>query len=201
MRPSNLTYVCLECRTTAKREHGMAPKCQHCGLPMRSVGKHYRVPKRRDNKGWAKVAVWLNELRWWHHGRWFKSRQASAGIAANTHGTIGRRGRKKRKYNRARQKKPGLPTLTRVRPLRSLSGSTRRNKQRREPSHSTSRGDTPARRDSFSLGWRSNASGTLIAVSKRLRLVTNVFGILNINGLVRTPITSTQTTNIEVGRI
>ena len=48
---SRATYVCLDCRRTQRADS--SPCCQDCGQAMRSIGKHFRAPKRADIKGWA----------------------------------------------------------------------------------------------------------------------------------------------------
>lgn len=49
---SNYNYVCFKCRTSNRRGEGWAPKCTKCHQFMSMLGKHWRVPKQRDNKGW-----------------------------------------------------------------------------------------------------------------------------------------------------
>jgi len=49
------TYVCTDCRTSARRsmyyDH-IKPKCQHCGEPMISIGRKKRLPKKKCVKKW-----------------------------------------------------------------------------------------------------------------------------------------------------
>ncbi len=48
--------VCLTCRKSAKAKDGMpAPICPTCHIPMVNIGKHWRVPKRTDDKEWKKL--------------------------------------------------------------------------------------------------------------------------------------------------
>ena len=67
-------FVCLACRRCAKR--GIAEAygehqpliCALCGIAMIGVGKHFSVPRRRDDAGWKKLA-WMIE-KGWRGGAW-----------------------------------------------------------------------------------------------------------------------------------
>ena len=53
---SNATFVCLTCRNTARRpENDLFPVCPTCKAKMVIIGKHWRVPKRKDDKGWMRL--------------------------------------------------------------------------------------------------------------------------------------------------
>ena len=41
----------------------MEKRCPGCGEGATPVGSNFRVPKRRDEKGWRKVEVWIEEGR------------------------------------------------------------------------------------------------------------------------------------------
>lgn len=49
---SRITLVCLDCRTSARAGEFAESKCSKCGQPMIGIGKHWRIPKRKDDKAW-----------------------------------------------------------------------------------------------------------------------------------------------------
>ena len=61
------SWVCWSCRTTARRQpHGRDKEalCQHCGGDMTELYWKWTVPRRGDDRGWAKL-----------HKRWQKTRR------------------------------------------------------------------------------------------------------------------------------
>ncbi len=54
--PSNGTYVCLTCRTTKRKDMFHSLNCTNCHQPMVYIGKHWRVPKKKDDDGWTVLA-------------------------------------------------------------------------------------------------------------------------------------------------
>lgn len=52
---SKYTLVCFPCRYSAKAiwvNTGKRRRCPHCGGGLELVGKHFNIPKKRDDKGW-----------------------------------------------------------------------------------------------------------------------------------------------------
>jgi len=68
--PSNCTYVCFPCRTSASRSSRSAPVlCQHCGEEMTNMGKQFRVPRKSDKRGWENAKRILEERETTSHLR------------------------------------------------------------------------------------------------------------------------------------
>lgn len=55
----SVTHVCFDCRRAVRRpQHSIlheAPRCATCQKPMRVLYTSTRIPKRSDEKGWAKL--------------------------------------------------------------------------------------------------------------------------------------------------
>jgi len=56
----NETWVCCQCRLTQRHTKSVGgpygPPCSKCRRQMTCIGDKIRVPKKNDNKGWAKLA-------------------------------------------------------------------------------------------------------------------------------------------------
>lgn len=50
---SKFTKVCFDCRYTTKSQWVGAMRCPHCQKPLENVGKHFRVPPKKDRAGWV----------------------------------------------------------------------------------------------------------------------------------------------------
>lgn len=54
-------YVCVDCETHARRAYANAieddPRCPSCQKPMWALPLKAKVPKKRDRKGWKKLAA------------------------------------------------------------------------------------------------------------------------------------------------
>ena len=60
--PYNMSFVCLVCYKSFKRECGRLPSdypnalpCPDCGGPAHNFGRHFKAPKKTDRKQWRKV--------------------------------------------------------------------------------------------------------------------------------------------------
>lgn len=50
--PCNDTYVCFDCRRSARSSRYGKVLCPVCGKAMTGIGQHWQAPKRKDTKGW-----------------------------------------------------------------------------------------------------------------------------------------------------
>ena len=60
--PYNLAFACLECCKSFKREYKLIQKgypselyCPNCGGIAYNLGRHFKAPKKTDNKQWDKI--------------------------------------------------------------------------------------------------------------------------------------------------
>jgi hypothetical protein len=51
-QPPMLNYVCLDCRVAVRANDYAQPICSKCRKDLICIGKHWRVPKKKDIKGW-----------------------------------------------------------------------------------------------------------------------------------------------------
>ncbi len=65
--PSNGTYICVKCHETKRGDivfsESSLPKCNNCRQHMEFIGKHWRVPKKEDKKGWTELLLKLKQKR------------------------------------------------------------------------------------------------------------------------------------------
>ncbi len=64
MSIQNHTWVCWKCRKTHMRSRYQFAICSECGKPMVWLDRKYKVPKKRDDKGWERMHKdWLAKKR------------------------------------------------------------------------------------------------------------------------------------------
>ena len=60
--PYNMSFACLECCKSFKREYRLLPReypkelpCPECGGAAHNFGRHFKAPKKSDHKQWSKI--------------------------------------------------------------------------------------------------------------------------------------------------
>jgi hypothetical protein len=71
-RLSNSTYVCLDCRTSARRWNFQKPPvCPDCQKPMVCVGKRWRIPKKDSDGSWRLLRAKIEKALHEGHDPWY----------------------------------------------------------------------------------------------------------------------------------
>jgi len=59
--PYNMAFACFDCQKSFKREFNLTKECPltltcpNCGGVSHNFGRHFKPPKKTDNKQWLKV--------------------------------------------------------------------------------------------------------------------------------------------------
>ena len=59
--PYNMAFACFDCRKSFKREFDLSTefpltlKCPNCGGTSHNFGRHFKAPRRTDDRQWRKI--------------------------------------------------------------------------------------------------------------------------------------------------
>lgn len=100
----NWNNVCWDCRTSSR----IGRLCQHCGKRLVCIGKHPRVPKRKDDAAWLRLRAYIEMLAEWHRSPSRESNARRRRLGLDDVATVHHQGfhttTYSRKYKRAAQK-------------------------------------------------------------------------------------------------
>ena len=66
-----MPHACFACRKSWKLPAESTAKCPECGGGLADMGRHFRVPKKRDKDGWVLAEkLWTAGYRFWSTRNW-----------------------------------------------------------------------------------------------------------------------------------